>query len=77
MSTRATRRAGRLGAHPSLDDVAHVTVTAAPEAVAAEISLPARTSPTDAPASPTDAPASRTDARSAVRGSPGEPCRSA
>ncbi|MFF3626694.1 hypothetical protein [Streptomyces sp. NPDC002164] len=70
MSTRATRRAGRLGAHPSLDDVAHVTVTAAPEAVAAEISLPARTSPTDAPAS-------RTDARSAVRGSPGEPCRSA
>ncbi|MER6499004.1 hypothetical protein ABT218_06280 [Streptomyces sp. NPDC001455] len=70
MSTRATRRAGRLGAHPSLDDVAHVTVTADPEAVAAEISLSARTSPTDAPAS-------RTDARSAVRGSPGGPCRSA
>ncbi|MEU3652294.1 HAD family hydrolase [Streptomyces sp. NPDC032161] len=45
---RNAERAVRVGAHPSLDGVAHVTVAAAPEAVAAEISLLARTSPTDA-----------------------------
>jgi hypothetical protein len=35
----------RVGAHPSLDDVAQVTVAAAPEAVAAEISLLAQAAP--------------------------------
>ncbi|MFF7751573.1 HAD hydrolase family protein [Streptomyces sp. NPDC007971] len=36
---RNAERAVRVGTHPSLDDVAHVTVTAAPAAVAAEIAL--------------------------------------
>ncbi|MGW4202196.1 hypothetical protein [Streptomyces sp. NPDC004726] len=36
----------RVGAHPALDGVAHVAVAPDPEAVAAEITLPARTART-------------------------------
>ncbi|MET9606671.1 HAD family hydrolase [Streptomyces sp. NPDC006512] len=42
---RNAERAVRVGAHPSLDGVAHVTVAADPEAVAAEIALLAETVP--------------------------------
>ncbi|WP_246150733.1 HAD family hydrolase [Streptomyces qinzhouensis] len=39
---RNAERAVRVGAHPDLDEVAHITVPPDPEAVAAEISLLAR-----------------------------------
>ncbi|MFE2143411.1 HAD hydrolase family protein [Streptomyces sp. NPDC059456] len=42
---RNAERAVRVGAYPGLDDVAHVTVPADPEAVAAEIALLARADP--------------------------------
>ncbi|MGV9269136.1 HAD hydrolase family protein [Kitasatospora sp. NPDC003701] len=42
---RNAERAVRVGSHPGLDDVAHVTVAAEPAAVAAEISLLAQAAP--------------------------------
>ncbi|MFD3998497.1 hypothetical protein [Streptomyces sp. NPDC058548] len=42
---RNAERAVRVGGHPSLDGVAHITVPADPAAVAAEISLLAQASP--------------------------------
>ncbi|MEU8775591.1 HAD family hydrolase [Streptomyces sp. NPDC048606] len=42
---RNAERGVRVGSHPALDDVAHVTVAADPRAVAAEISLLTRAAP--------------------------------
>ncbi|MES9594055.1 HAD family hydrolase [Streptomyces sp. NPDC094045] len=47
---RNAERAVRVGAHPGLDEVAHITVAADPEAVAAEISLLAEATESEVPA---------------------------